>query len=65
VIETPFRNEKLIEALLKQLSDSTLLCIGWDLTGDEQQIHTKTVAQWKKSVPTPGKLPCLFLWLSA
>lgn len=65
VIETPFRNEKLIEALLKQLSDSTLLCIGWDLTGDEQHIQTKTVGQWKKRAPTPGKLPCLFLWLSS
>lgn len=64
VIETPFRNDKLIEALLKQLSDSTLLCIGWDLTGDEQQIQTKTVEQWKKRMPTPGKSPCLFLWLS-
>jgi 16S rRNA (cytidine1402-2'-O)-methyltransferase len=65
VIETPFRNDKLIEALLKQLSDSTLLCVGWDLTGDDQQIQTKTVGQWKKRVPTPGKSPCLFLWLSA
>lgn len=64
VIETPFRNDKLIEALLKELSDSTLLCIGWDLTGDEQHIQTKTVGQWKKRTPAPGKLPCLFLWLS-
>jgi 16S rRNA (cytidine1402-2'-O)-methyltransferase len=65
VIETPFRNDKLIEALLKQLSDSTLLCIGWDLTGDDQHIQTSTVGQWKKRIPTPGKMPCLFLWLSA
>lgn len=65
VIETPFRNEKLIEALLKQLSDNTLLCAGWDLTGDEQFIQTKTIAQWKKQAPTPGKLPCLFLWMAA
>ena len=65
VIETPFRNEKLIEALLKQLSDTTLLCIGWDLTGDDQHIQTSTVGQWKKRIPTPGKMPCLFLWLSA
>lgn len=64
VIETPFRNEKLIEALLKQLSDHTLLCVGWDLTGDEQCIQTRTVAQWKRQAPTPGKSPCLFLWLA-
>lgn len=64
VIETPFRNDKLIEALLKQLSDSTLLCVGWDLTGDDQFIQTKTVANWRKQPPAPGKLPCLFLWLA-
>lgn len=64
VIETPFRNDKLIESLIKQLSDSTLLCVGWDLTGDEQFIQTKTVANWRKQPPAPGKLPCLFLWLA-
>lgn len=62
VIETPFRNEKLIEALLNQLSDTTLLCVGWDLTGDEEFVQTKTIAQWRKRAPAPGKLPCLFLW---
>lgn len=65
VIETPFRNEKLIDALLKQLSNETLLCVAWDLTGDEQHIHTRTVAQWKKQPPAPGKAPCLFLWLTS
>ncbi|MCR2746901.1 SAM-dependent methyltransferase [Limnobacter parvus] len=65
VIETPFRNEKLIEALLKQLSSDTLLCVAWDLTGDEQHIHTQTVEQWKKQPPSPGKAPCLFLWLAS
>lgn len=65
VIETPFRNDKLIDALLKQLSGETLLCVAWDLTGDEENIHTKTVAQWKKQAPAPGKAPCLFLWLAS
>lgn len=63
-IETPFRNEKLIEALLKQLAGETLLCLAWDLTGDEEVIQTRTVAQWKKQVPAPGKSPCLFLWMA-
>jgi 16S rRNA (cytidine1402-2'-O)-methyltransferase len=63
VIETPFRNEKLIQALLKQLSDNSLLCIAWDLTGDEQTIQTKTTAEWRKNPPCVGKIPCLFLWM--
>lgn len=64
VIETPFRNEKLIEALLKNLSEHTRLCLAWDLTGAEEYLKTRTVAQWRKEMPNPGKLPCLFLWLN-
>lgn len=62
VIETPFRNDKLIEALLKNLADSTLLCLAWDLTGEDQHIKTLPVAAWRKQYPNPGKMPCLFLW---
>jgi 16S rRNA (cytidine1402-2'-O)-methyltransferase len=65
VIETPFRNEKLIDSLLKQLSDNTLLCVAWDLTGDEQHVQTLPVSKWRKQVPQPGKMPCLFLWLAS
>lgn len=61
-IETPFRNDRLVEAFLKNLSEHTLLCVGWDLTGDEEHIRTRTVGQWRKQPPAPGKSPCLFLW---
>lgn len=64
VIETPFRNDKLIEALLKNLSEHTLLCVACDLTGDDEYIHTLTVAQWRKAPPKLEKLPCLFLWMA-
>jgi 16S rRNA (cytidine1402-2'-O)-methyltransferase len=62
-IETPFRNEKLIEALTKTLEEKTRLCVAWDLTGDEECIQTKSIAQWRKNPPKPSKFPCLFLWL--
>lgn len=65
VIETPFRNQKLLEALLEKLAPSTLLCIGRDLSGEHQLIKTQTVATWKKQVPELGKHPTLFLWQSA
>lgn len=63
-IETPFRNAKLIEALCKVLEPETLMCMAWDVTGASEQIQTRTIAQWRKSPPEPGKFPCLFLWLS-
>ncbi|MCQ8895917.1 SAM-dependent methyltransferase [Limnobacter humi] len=63
-IETPFRNERLIEALLKILSPSTRLCVAWDLTGAEMRMQTKRVADWRKQAPSPGKFPCMFAWLA-
>ncbi|MDH4395828.1 MAG: SAM-dependent methyltransferase [Limnobacter sp.] len=62
VIETPFRNQKLLEALLSKLSPSTRLCIGRDLTGEHELLKTQAVAAWKKQVPELGKHPTLFLW---
>lgn len=64
-IETPFRNGKLVEALCKVLEPETRLCIAWDVTGAAEHIETRSVAQWRKAPPEPGKFPCLFLWLSS
>ncbi|WP_370264229.1 SAM-dependent methyltransferase [Limnobacter sp.] len=64
-IETPFRNDRLLDALCKVLHPSTLLCLAWDLTGPGQTIKSQTVAQWRKKPEAPGKQPCLFLWLAA
>ena len=64
VIETPFRNDKLLEALLNHLQDNTSLCLALDLTGNNQMVACKPIAQWKKAPPKLGKEPCLFLWLA-
>ncbi|MFN4328084.1 MAG: SAM-dependent methyltransferase [Limnobacter sp.] len=63
-IETPFRNDKWIEALLTHLKPTTRVCVGWDLTGDAEHLTTKTVADWRKNPPKPGKQPCIFAWLA-
>ncbi len=60
-IETPYRNNSLIADLLKVCSPSTLLCIAANLTGENEFIATKTVAQWKKQVPDLHKQPAIFL----
>ena len=59
-IETPFRNNRLLKAFLKHLAPSTRLCLALDLTGSEEQIICKKVAQWPK-VELP-KLPAIFLF---
>lgn len=60
-IETPYRNNQLIETLLKTCKPSTRLCIAVDLTGKEEWIKTKTIADWKKDNITIHKRPAIFL----
>jgi 16S rRNA (cytidine1402-2'-O)-methyltransferase len=60
-IETPYRNNKLVEDLLALLQPNTHLCIAADITLDTEYIKTKTVAQWKKEKPDLHNRPCIFI----
>lgn len=60
-IETPYRNNQLIEALLKNTNNSTKLCIAVDITGKDEWIKTKTIAEWQKNKPDIHKRPAIFL----
>lgn len=60
-IETPYRNNQLLETLLKTCQPQTLLCIAVDLTAPAEMIKTRTIAQWKAEVPTLHKRPAIFL----
>ncbi|MEO6302624.1 MAG: SAM-dependent methyltransferase [Bacteroidia bacterium] len=60
-IETPYRNDQLLEALLNSLSPETLVFIGKDLTGPQQFMQSKTVFEWKTSAkPEINKVPVVF-----
>ena len=63
-IETPYRNQALIEDLLTHLSSNTKLCVASDLTGEHEQIQTKLVSHWRKTPPLLEKRPTLFLFLA-
>ena len=63
-IETPYRNNQLIEVILKTCSPSTRLCIAVDITGEKEWIKTKTVAEWKKEKIDIHKRPAIFLVLA-
>ena len=60
-IETPYRNNQLIDALLNIFQLTTKICIAVDLTSDKEFIKTKTVADWKKTKPDIHKRPAIFL----
>lgn len=61
-IETPYRNHKLLKAMLQQLRPQTRLCIAAGITTKDEFIHTYTVAQWKgQQIPDLSKIPAIFL----
>ena len=59
-IETPYRNNQLIEAILKTCQPSTRLCIAAELTAADEYIKTKTVREWKKEKTDFHKKPVIF-----
>ncbi len=60
-IETPYRNNQMLEAILKNCNGSTRLCIGANITSEHEKVITKTVNDWKKQVPELHKQPVIFL----
>ncbi|WP_345954463.1 SAM-dependent methyltransferase [Mucilaginibacter sp. PAMB04168] len=60
-IETPFRNNPLLDEILKTCKPSTRLCIACNLTAPNEFVKTQTVAQWKKQQPDLHKKPTIFL----
>ncbi len=61
-METPFRNQTLIEDLFGFLHNSTLLTIAADITGENELIMTSTISEWKKKgIPEIHKIPAVFV----
>ena len=63
-IETPYRNDALLEDMLKHLLPGTRLCVAADLTLPSCFIRTRTIAQWRHEGVTIGKRPCVFIILA-
>ncbi|WP_158856088.1 SAM-dependent methyltransferase [Lunatibacter salilacus] len=60
-METPFRNQKMLESLLQNLHPETLLCIAKNITATDEMIQTKRVQDWKRNPPDLHKIPTVFL----
>jgi 16S rRNA (cytidine1402-2'-O)-methyltransferase len=68
-IETPYRNNPLLEQLINELSPETQLCIAVNLTAKTELIRTQKVQAWKndlvkKQLPDLHKQPAIFLFLA-
>ncbi|MBX9675281.1 MAG: SAM-dependent methyltransferase [Methylotenera sp.] len=64
-IETPYRNQHMLEAVLSTCQPNTRLCIACDISLVNELIVTKTISSWKNT-PLPGlhKRPTVFLLLA-
>lgn len=60
-IETPYRNLKLAEDLIKNCTPTTKLCIAMNITCEDEFIKTMSVKNWTKNLPDMDKKPCIFL----
>ncbi len=60
-IETPYRNNRLLEALLSGASQQLMLCIATELTTGKEKITTRSISDWKSNTPDLNKQPAVFL----
>ncbi|NLZ72221.1 MAG: SAM-dependent methyltransferase [Bacteroidales bacterium] len=60
-IETPYRNQQMVDDLLKNCKEQTKLCIAANITCTDESILTKTIQEWRKNPPQLAKIPCIFL----
>ncbi len=61
-IETPYRNQKLLEALIQQCHTKTDLCVACNLTQSDEYVSTKSIGEWRTGDwPDLQKKPAVFL----
>ncbi|WP_414444281.1 SAM-dependent methyltransferase [Burkholderia sp. 22PA0106] len=64
-IETPYRNQAMLETLIATCAPSTLICVAADLTLETETIVSRSAADWKKKpAPNLQKRPAIFLLLA-
>ena len=60
-IETPYRNNKMLEDICQSLGPKTEVCVACDITLTTEYIKTRTVADWKKKMVDLHKRPTIFI----
>lgn len=62
-IETPYRNNQLLDTIINACSPATRLCIAVNITSPSESIQTKSIAEWKKQKPDLHKQLVIFCLL--
>jgi 16S rRNA (cytidine1402-2'-O)-methyltransferase len=60
-METPYKNQNMLEDILDVCEEETLLCIAQQVMGENEYIVTKSIKEWKRENKVLEKNPCLFL----
>ena len=61
-IETPYRNVKLAEQLLRVCAPETRLCIACDITSASERIVTASIGEWRRrGLPDIARHPAVFV----
>jgi len=65
IIETPYRNAAVWQAMVQVLAETTRLSVASGLTLADESVHTGTVAQWRKRpLQMPERTPAVFALLA-
>lgn len=63
-MDTPYRNEQLLQDIIKVARQDTFLCVAKDISGSSEEIIVKPVAKWKATDIQIKKVPTIFLLYS-
>lgn len=60
-MEAPYRNQPLLDDIVKHCKEETLLCLATSITSSDEKIVTRSISQWRKNIPNINKKPTIFL----
>ena len=60
-METPYRNQNMLDDILQNTKDNTCLCVASDITASNQCINTMSIKEWKKHSINIDKKPTIFI----
>lgn len=60
-IETPYRNNKMLEDIIQALHPSTYICVATDITMPTEFIKTMRASEWKKATVDLHNRPTIFI----
>jgi len=60
-IETPYRNDKMLQNIVETVHPNTMICIACDITLPTEYIVTKPASFWKTNAPDLHKRPAIFI----